>query len=159
VERRARAEIAARLDGRPRYLTAYRDYRSSDGLYRKYRVFFVDRKPYPYHLAASRDWLVHYQTSLTPARPELIAEERRFLEDPEAALGLSAWRAIGEVGRRMDLDFAGVDFAVLLGGEALLFEANAAMLAHPEPPDGPLAHKSPFVTRIFEAFWARLEIA
>jgi tetratricopeptide (TPR) repeat protein len=159
VERRARAEIASLLDGRQRYLTAFRDYRSADGLYRKYRVFFVDRKPYPYHLAASRNWLVHYQTSLTPSRDDLIKEERRFLEDPEAALGPAAWRAIGEVGRRMDLDFAGVDFAVLAQGEALLFEANAAMLAHPEPPHGPLAHKNTFVQRIFEAFWARLESA
>ncbi len=149
-------EVAKRLDGALHYLTAYRDFRSPDGLYRKHRIFFVDRAPYPYHLAASRDWLAHYQTSLTPARCDLIDEERRFLQSPEAALGSRAWRAIGEVGRRMDLDFAGVDFAVLPDGQALLFEANAAMLVHPEP-DGPLDHKNPFIARILEAFWTRLE--
>ena len=37
--------------GRDCYVTAYRDFRSADGLYRKYRMFFVDRRPYPYHLA------------------------------------------------------------------------------------------------------------
>ncbi len=157
VEKLRAAEVAARLDGRAHYLSAYRDFRSPDGLYRKYRVFFVDRAPYPYHLAASRDWLVHYQTSLTPMRPELIAEELRFLEDPQAALGARAYRAICEVGRRMDLDFAGVDFAVLPDGRALLFEANATMFVHPEPPDGPLWRKNAFVQRILEAFWARLE--
>ena len=159
VEQLALAEAAAQLDGRPHYLTAYHDFRSVDRLYRKYRVFFVDRAPFPYHLAASNDWLVHYQTSLTPTTPELIEEERRFLEHPEAALGARAFRAIGEIGRRLDLDFAGVDFALLADGRALLFEANAAMLVHPEPTDGPLSHKNPFVQRILEAFWARLESA
>ena len=159
VEQLSLAEAAARLQGRPQYLTAYHDFRSTDGLYRKYRVFFVDRAPYPYHLAASRDWLVHYQTSLTPTTPELIAEERRFLENPEAALGSPAWAAIGEIGRRMDLDFAGVDFALLTDGRVLLFEANATMYVHPEAAEGPLRHKNPFVQRILEAFWARLESA
>jgi tetratricopeptide (TPR) repeat protein len=159
VEQLSLAQAAARLDGRPHYLTAYHDYRSSGGLYRKYRVFFVDRAPFPYHMAASRDWLVHYQSSLTPSTPALIEEERAFLEDPEAALGAPAFRAISQVGRRLDLDFAGVDFAVMSDGQALLFEANATMLVHPEPADGPLAHKNPFVRRILEAFWTRLESA
>ena len=30
--------------------TAFHDFRSGDGLYRKYRMFFVDRVAYPYHL-------------------------------------------------------------------------------------------------------------
>jgi tetratricopeptide (TPR) repeat protein len=107
VERLSLAEVAGRLDGSAHYLTAYRDFRSGDGLYRKYRAFFVDRAVYPYHLAASRDWLVHYQSSLTPNAPALIAEEQRFLEDPEAALGARAWRAVAEIGQRLDLDFAG----------------------------------------------------
>ena len=96
------------------------------------------------------------------ARPfdaSLIAEERRFLEDPETALGRRAYAAISAVGRRMDLDFAGVDFAVLPDGRALLFEANATMFVHPEAADGPLAHKNSFVNRILEAFRARLESA
>ncbi len=122
-------------------------------------MFFVDRQPYPYHLAIHGDWLVHYQSSGTASRPEWIKEELDFLENPEAALGARAWRAIGEVGKRLDLDFAGVDFAVLADGRALLFEANATMFVHPEPPDSALAHKNPFVQRILEAFWARLESA
>jgi tetratricopeptide (TPR) repeat protein len=159
VEQLRLDEVAAQLDGRPHYLTAFHDFRSGDGLYRKYRMFFVDRAPYPYHLAASRDWLVHYQTSLTPTTPALIDEELRFLENPEAALGTPAFRAISQIGRRLDLDCAGVDFAVLADGRALLFEANATMFVHPEPADGPLRHKNPFIQAILEAFWTRLESA
>jgi tetratricopeptide (TPR) repeat protein len=153
------ADIGDRLGAGDHYLTVYHDYRSADGFYRKYRVFFVDREPYPYHLAIHGDWLVHYQSSGTASRPEWIQEELHFLENPEAALGARAWRAIGEVGKRLDLDFAGVDFAVLPDGRALLFEANATMYVHPEPPDSALAHKNPFAQRILEAFWTRLENA
>ena len=159
LQRLALGEIATRLDGGAHYATAFHDYCSGDGYYRKYRMFFVDRAPFPYHLAIHNDWLVHYQTSRTASDAALVAEERRFLEDPEVALGARAYRAICEAGRRMDLDFAGVDFAVLPDGSALLFEANATMLVHPEAPEGPLAHKNPFVSRLLEAFWARLEAA
>jgi hypothetical protein len=157
LQRLPAADVGNRLGAGPYYLTAYHDYRSADGFYRKYRVFFVDREPYPYHLAIHGHWLVHYQSSGTASRPEWIQEELRFLVNPAAALGARAWRAIGEVGKRLDLDFAGVDFAVLSDGRALLFEANATMYAHLEPLDGALAHKNPFVQRILEAFWAQLE--
>ena len=159
LQRFPAADIADRLGVGHHYLTAYHDYRSTDGLFRKYRVFFVDREPYTYHLAVHDDWLVHYQSSGTASRAEWIQEELRFLEDPQAALGARAWRAICQVGKRLDLDFAGVDFAVLSDGRALLFEANATMYVHPEPPDGALAHKNRFVQRILEAFWRRLESA
>ena len=159
IERLHAADIGDRLGAGAYYLTVYHDYRSADGFYRKYRVFFVDREPYPYHLAIHGDWLVHYQSSGTASRSDWIKEELRFLENPEAALGARAWRAICEVGKRLDLDFAGVDFAVLSDGRALLFEANATMYVHPEPSDGALAHKNRFVQRILEAFWTRLESA
>ena len=159
LEKLARGQVAERLDGRAHYLTAFHDFSSSDGRYRKYRMFFVDRSPYPYHLAVHTDWLIHYENSATPGSREFRDEERRFLEAPEQALGTRAYRAICEIGRRMDLDFAGVDFALLPDGRALLFEANATMLAHPVPPDGPLAHKNPFVARILDAFQALLDSA
>jgi tetratricopeptide (TPR) repeat protein len=143
------AEIAADRD---HYATAFHDFRSGDDLYRKYRMIFVDRRPYPYHLAIGPSWMVHYETSGTAQHPERLAEEQRFLEDPEAVLGAPAMAAVRAVGARLDLDFAGIDFARLDDGRLLLFEANATMLAHLEDPDGPLAHKNPYVERILAAF-------
>jgi Flp pilus assembly protein TadD len=159
LQRLPMRELPAALGAGEFYLTPFHDYRSPDGLYRKYRVVFVDRVAFPYHLAIHDDWLVHYQTSATAAEPKRRAEELRFLRDPRAALGPQAWAAIEAVGRRLDLDFAGVDFSVLPDGRALLFEANATMSVHPEPPDSALAHKNPFIDRILEAFWRRLEAA
>jgi tetratricopeptide (TPR) repeat protein len=134
------------------YLTAFHDFKSADGLYRKYRVIFVDRTPFPYHLGISGDWMVHYETCDMPAHPDRIAEEMRFLEAPETALGAQAMTAIAAIGARIDLDFCGLDFSLLPDGRVLVFEANATMLVHPEPQDGPLAHKNPYVERILRAF-------
>jgi tetratricopeptide (TPR) repeat protein len=134
------------------YLTAFHDFKSADGLYRKYRVIFVDRKPYPYHLGISSDWMVHYETCDMPAHPDRIAEETRFLEAPQTALGAEAMAAVTAIGARIDLDFCGLDFSLLPDGRVLVFEANATMLVHPEPEDGPLAHKNPYIERILRAF-------
>ena len=148
---------AAFILGREHYVTEFRDFRSHDGHYRKYRMFFVDREPYPYHLAIGDDWLVHYDKSGTANHTARLDEERRYLENPEAVLGAAAMGALRAMGRRLDLDFCGVDFSLLPDGRVLLFEANATMLVHPEAPEGPLAHKNVHVERILKAFWALLE--
>ncbi len=139
------------------YVTAYHDYRSTDGLYRKGRVVFVDRRPFPYHWAGSSHWMVHYDASGAGEDDARRAEERRFLEDPAGALGERAWAAITRIGRTLDLDFCGLDFSVLPDGQVLVFEANATMFVHPEDETSPLAYKNPAVRRITEAFQARLQ--
>jgi len=144
---------------RPAYLTCFTSCRSPDGFYRKYRVLFVDRAPFPYHLAISPQWLVHHYSSGMDADPARIREEMVFLEDPARALGDLAYRAIGAVGQALNLDYAGVDFSVLPDGRLLLFEANAAMLVHYEPEGSPFYAKNPYVRTIFDAFHAHLAAA
>lgn len=134
------------------YLTAFRDYRSVDGFYRKYRIIFVDRELYPYHQAISPHWLVHYFSAAMEQHPWKLDEERRFLDNPHAALGEGVMRAVAAIGKRLDLDYGGIDFTVLPGGQVLVFEANATMLAHFERETGELAHKNPYVQRIVDAF-------
>jgi hypothetical protein len=136
----------------PQYLTAFRDTRSVDGYYRKYRMIFVDREPFPYHLAISPNWMVHYFSADMEGHAWKLDEERRFLQDPTAALGQRALQAITEIGRRLDLDYGGIDFTLLPGGQVFVFEANATMLAHYERNTGALAHKNPFVQHIVDAF-------
>ncbi|HWZ47143.1 MAG TPA: tetratricopeptide repeat protein [Herbaspirillum sp.] len=134
------------------YLSSYCEYRSSDGFYRKYRVIFVDRKPYPYHLAISSQWLAHYVTADMLSLRWKLAEEYMFLNDPVSALSGAAWQALEAMGQRLDLDFGGVDFSLLPDGKLLLFEANATMLVHPEAYNTELKFKNVFVQRILDAF-------
>jgi hypothetical protein len=134
------------------YLTAYCDYRSPDGYFRKYRVIFVDRAPYPYHLAISQHWLVHYFSAdmLHPSWKR--AEEARFLADPAAALGREATAALAAIGRRLDLDFCGIDFTLDPAGKLLVFEANATMAVHLRDAAETFPYKHVHVPKIFEAF-------
>jgi Flp pilus assembly protein TadD len=138
------------------YLTRYVDYSSADGLFRKYRVLFVDRRPYPYHQAISQTWLVHHESSGMAGFAERRAEEMRFLEDPAGAIGTRAMAAVERIGQALGLDYCGVDFSVLPDGRVLVFEANATMLAHLEDPKGPFADKNLHVERIALAFQALL---
>lgn len=133
------------------YLGAFVQTRGPDGFYRKYRVIFVDRVPYPYHLAISPDWMVHYWTAGMQEDAARRAEEMRFLIDPAAVIGTRAMAALEEIGQRMDLDFAGIDFAVLHDGRLVVFEANATMLVHRET-KAVFDDKNVFIDRIRTAF-------
>jgi tetratricopeptide (TPR) repeat protein len=141
------------------YLSAFHDYRSADGYYRKYRIIFVDRKPYPYHLAISDQWMVHYATASMIDHPWKQEEERSFLERPAGTLGERGMTAIEAFGERLDLDYAGADFSLLPDGRLLVFEANATMLTHPEADTGVLQWKNPYIGKIFDAFALLLEAA
>lgn len=138
------------------YFIGYHDYRSPDGYYRKYRTIFVDRQPYHYHLAISPRWLVHYFSAEMRAEPWKREEERRFLDNPAAAIGQRAVTAVEAIGRRMDLDYAGIDYSILPDGRVLVFEANATMAVVPAEADGVSASLDPALA-IFAAFEAMLE--
>ena len=100
--------------------------------------------------------MVNYFSSDMEHNPWKLDEEHRFLQDPHAVLGDRAMSAIAGIGRRLDLDYGGVDFTILPDGQLFVFEANATMLAHRERFNGPLAHKNAYVQRIFDAFEALL---
>ncbi|MDI7776663.1 hypothetical protein [Asticcacaulis sp. EMRT-3] len=151
------AAIVARLDGQAVYVTQYVDYQQADGQFRKGRMIFIDRVPLPYHWAISSHWMVHYDSSDMNRGGDADwrrAEEARYLYDTAAFLGARASAAIAEIGRRLDLDYCGLDFSLLPDGHVLVFEANATMLVHPEDEDGPLAYRNRAVSRITDAFRA-----
>jgi tetratricopeptide (TPR) repeat protein len=134
------------------YLSAFRDCRSTDGFYRKYRVIYVDREPFPYHLVISPHWIAHYFSADMESHAWKLDEELRFLQDPLTALGERAMNAVTAIGQRLDLDYGGIDFTLLPDGQVFVFEANATMLAHYERGNGVLAHKNPHVQHIVDAF-------
>jgi hypothetical protein len=103
------------------------DARGVDGMARKYRVMFIDGQLFPLHLAVSKDWKVHYFSAAMAESAALREEERCFLEDMPAVLGKRAMRALAQVCRELDLDYAGIDFGLAPDGSILLFEANATM--------------------------------
>jgi hypothetical protein len=111
------------------------DARGADGMTRKYRVMFVDGVPYPLHLAIASDWKVHYGKSEMAHNAAYRDEERRFLEDMPEVLGARAMEALRQICSTLDLEYAGIDFALASDGSVLLFEANATMIVLPPSPD------------------------
>lgn len=152
VERRE--EIADYLGVAPQeefYLTPFRDFRSPDGFYRKYRFIFVDREVFPYHLAISDHWLIHYWRADMCAAEWMRREEEAFLADYRAAFPAPLTEAVQEVARRLDLDYGGMDCALTSDGRVLVFEANASMLVHLNDSRDEFPYKHRYVPRIFDA--------
>lgn len=148
---RSLADALAKIGG-PHYLTRFIDYRSADGFFRKYRLVYIGGRAWPYHLAISPHWMVHYVSADMPSHAWKLEEERAFLTDWRGVLGPRAAAAVDAIGHRLDLDYAGVDLGLLPGGQVLVFEANATMLVHGERPLGPLAYRNAAVRDIAEAF-------
>lgn len=108
------------------------DFRSADGLYRKYRVFCIGSQIVLRHMLVSDHWNVHAadrQRFMAP-RLELVAEERALLEcsDPFRP---RVREVLQTVRARMPLDFFGMDFGIVEDGSVVLFEANATMSFFP----------------------------
>jgi hypothetical protein len=130
----------------------YLDARGADGMVRKYRVMIIDGVVYPLHLAIATDWKVHYFSAPAMAtEPRYREEERRFLETMPQVLGARALAALVDLGERMGLDYAGVDFGLRADGCVLLFEANATMVIVPPPPDPLWDYRRPAINRALEA--------
>lgn len=152
---RDEADKTAYLAGAPAerlFLTDFHDFRSADGAWRKYRLIFVDRQVFPYHVAVGDDWLVHYWRADTGRSAAKQAEEEAFFEDWRGVFGPRAAAAVEAVAQRLDLDYGGVDCALTQDGRLLLFEANACILLHLDETRRDFPYKHRHVPKIRQAF-------
>ena len=145
------AEAAVGLPGEKMLAIEYLDARGVDGLARKYRVMCIGGELYPFHMAASADWKVHYYTAGMDKSAALRAEEQRFLEDMPEVLGESAMAALAGIAQVIDLDYFGMDFALAADGSVLLFEANATMIISPPSPDPMWDYRRAPIARVADA--------
>lgn len=117
------------FDGRGYYLTEFVDFRSADGLYRKYRLVMLDGFVYPRHLIASDHWNIHSRSRDTVMRKsmELMAQERAFLDHPERHFKPVVRQALEHVRKTLDLDYFGIDCSLNADGDLVVFEINACV--------------------------------
>jgi len=142
---------AATLPGEDLLALAFIDTRGSDGMYRKYRVLFVDGELLPLHVAISADWKVHYFTADMAANAANRAEDARFLADPAGVLGAAAIAALGRVRDAIGLDYVGIDFGLDRAGRVVVFEANATMIVLPPGPEEMWAYRRAPIARVVDA--------
>jgi hypothetical protein len=124
------------LPGDDLLVIEYLDLRDTHGCFRKYRVIIVDGKLYPLHLAVSLSWKVHYFSAAMGESAEYRAEDMAFLSDMPGLLGANAIAALERVRTLLALDYGGIDFALGVAGDIIVFEANASMIV---PSPGPAA--------------------
>jgi glutathione synthase/RimK-type ligase-like ATP-grasp enzyme len=130
-----RAYLADRTD--PEYFVMpFVDYSNDDGFFRKYRVIFVEGKPYACHLAISPRWMIHYYNAAMAENQWMRDEEARFIANLDAVFAGKLADALREIAAAIPLEYFGIDCAIARDGRLLLFEADAAMLVHgTDPPD------------------------
>lgn len=145
------SEAAASLPGTELLVMECLDARGGDGLTRKYRVMMIDGKLYPLHMAISSDWKVHYFTAAMSGQPQYQAEEKKFLEDMPAVIGVRAVAALERIKDSLELDYGGVDFGLDKEGNVLLFEANATMVIHPPALEEQWDYRRPATDRAIKA--------
>lgn len=121
LDRSARSEL---------YVTEFRNVIGSDRLYRKFRIVVVGDDTLMRHMITAENWLVH-ASQLLEARTRKAANAKEVEFEMFAAFDDEHRKRLEpifqEIGRRLDLDYFGVDCAILETGEVVLFEANACM--------------------------------
>ncbi|HET9336896.1 MAG TPA: hypothetical protein VFO12_10880 [Sphingomicrobium sp.] len=149
---------AALTENGEHIITEFVDYRSDDGIYRKYRAFFFGERVILRHMLASDQWTVHAKDRMgfMIDRPELLAEEAPLFDEPEGAFPQPIRETLKLVRDRIPLDYFGMDFGIDRDGRVVLFEANATMNFFPFVSDARLDHVRRCYQPAKDAFHAML---
>ena len=117
--------------GKAIYLTAFHDFVSADGRYRKFRIAVVAGRFFLRHMLVGDGWLLHHRRRGAGT----VEEEGQMLGSFDSTLGPRVASIVEEITRRLDLDYYGIDCHLSEDGEMTLFEANACMniLSNPYP--------------------------
>lgn len=141
------------------YISRFVDYRSDDGLFRKYRIVLIDGKPFICHMGISQHWMIHYLNAGMAESAEKRAEEARIMAEFDTGFALrhaSAFRAVTEI---LQLDYVGLDCGETRDGKLLIFEADSDMIVHAMDPVDIFPYKQATMRKIFDAFHAMLQRA
>ena len=139
------------------FVTPYVDYRDPDGMFRKYRVAFVEGVPFLCHMAVSAQWMVHYLNAGMAQDAAKRAEEARAMSGFEGGFARRHEAAFAVLRETVGLDYFSIDCAELADGRLLVFEADNAAIIHMMDPPDLYPYKPPQMQRVFAAFYAMLE--
>ena len=146
-----RAAFLAEYDDAEVYVSDYLDYASRDGYFRKYRIIFVDGEPWPFHLAISSNWMVHYYNAAMAEHQWMRDEEHAFLADIGSVFSGELAEALRETARLLPLDYVGIDCGIDRDGTLVLFEADNALIVHVLDDPAVYGYKHVYVPRILHA--------
>src|ERR1700730_5745855 len=134
------------------FVSRFVDYANEDGLFRKYRIVFVDGRPYACHMAIADRWDIWYLNAGMAFSESKRLEEEDFMRTFDSGFAVRHRAALAAMADRVGLDYFTVDCAENKCGELLIFEAdNTAVVHNMDSPDL-FPYKPPQMRAIFEAF-------
>jgi hypothetical protein len=139
------------------FISRFIDYSSDDGLFRKYRLAFVDGKSYACHMAIADRWDIWYLNAGMSASAEKRLEEETFMRTFDIGFGRRHQAALAAMSERIGLDYFTIDCAETRDGSLLIFEADNTAVVHNMDPPHIFPYKPPQMRNIFDAFAAMLE--
>ena len=133
-------------------MSQFVDYRGADGLFRKYRIAFVDGRPFACHMAVADHWMLHYLNAGMEQSAEKRAEEAGWFESFDATFAARHRDGFRALHDRIGLEYFVIDCAEAPTGELLVFEADTAMVVHSMDSPELFPYKRPQMLRVFQAF-------
>jgi hypothetical protein len=138
------------------FVSRFVDYANEDGLFRKYRVVFVDGRPYACHMAIADRWDIWYlNAGMSDSAPKRL-EEETFMRTFDIGFARRHATALAGIADRIGLDYFTIDCAENKRGELLIFEADNTAVVHNMDSPEVFPYKPPQMRRIFDAFAAML---
>lgn len=139
------------------FIAPFVDYASADGLFRKYRVVFVDGQPYACHMAVAARWDIWYLNAGMAASQAKRLEEATFMQTFDIGFGRRHRTALAAIAERLGLDYFIIDCAETKDGTLLVFEADNTAVVHNMDDPEVYPYKAPQMRKIFAAFVAMIE--
>ena len=155
-DRDAIARYLAERQEQEFFVSRFVDYASEDGLFRKYRVVFVDGRPYACHMAIADRWDIWYLNAGMSESPGKRLEEETFMRTFDIGFARRHQSALAGMAERIGLDYFTIDCAENKSGELLVFEADNTAVVHNIDLPEMFPYKPPQMRAIFEAFVAML---
>jgi len=152
--------IARYLEEHPEedfFVSRFVYYAGEDGLFRKYRIAFVDGRPYACHMAIADRWDIWYLNAGMSESTAKRLEEETFMRTFDVGFARRHQAALTEMAARIGLDYFTIDCAENKNGELLVFEADNTAVVHNMDSPFVYPYKPPQMQIIFDAFAAMLQ--
>lgn len=133
------------------FLARYIDYRSKDGLFRKFRITLIDGQSYASHMAVSDNWMIHYLNAGMYEDEDKREEERAFMEHFDDFVARHR-TTLDEIIRRTGLDYLLIDGNEMQNGDMLIFEIDHTMVVHAMDPEDLFPYKQLHIAKARDAF-------
>jgi glutathione synthase/RimK-type ligase-like ATP-grasp enzyme len=146
------AEYLAANDSEEFFAAPFIDYRSQDGMYRKYRIAVVDGKPFAAHMAISQHWMVHYLNADMLQSQRNRNSEAKFMSSFDIDFAVKHRAALQAMDLRIGLDYYSIDCAETPDERLLVFELDSGAVVHSMDSVELFPYKGPQMQRVFGAF-------